>query len=126
MSVRSFAPAAIAAGVLVIGALYFFFDPADYLWAPKCVFHSVTGWDCPGCGSQRMIHALLHADFAAAWKANAFFLIASPVLALMAVAACFRTRLPRLYRFVNSLPVIISICSAIVIWTIARNLVTIP
>lgn len=50
----------VAAGA----ALYFIFDPAVTRWAPKCMFRVLTGYDCPGCGSQRALHALLHADMA--------------------------------------------------------------
>lgn len=121
-SVKSLAPVACFIVALALALLYFLFDPGSSPWAPKCAFHALTGWDCPGCGSQRMIHALLHGDLSAAWHANAFLLIATPLLAIMAFSACFRTRLPRLYKIVNSLPVIIAVCLAIVIWTIARNL----
>jgi len=27
---------------------------------PQCPFHAITGFHCPGCGSQRAIHDLLH------------------------------------------------------------------
>lgn len=118
--------AAIAAGisavVVLIGVLYFIFDPADSALAPKCIFHSLTGWDCPGCGSQRMLHALLHGDLRGAWHANAFLLCASPLLALMIFSALFRTRLPRLYNILNSVPSIIIVSASLTAWTILRNL----
>lgn len=122
LSVKSIAPLALGLGALACAALYFFIDPLSSKWIPKCVFHSITGWDCPGCGSQRMLHALLHGDFKGAWDANAFILIASPLLALMVFSASFRTRLPRLYRIVNSVPVIVAAGVAIIVWTLARNL----
>lgn len=114
--------AVITVAIAAVILLYFIYDPAVSVWAPKCVFHAITGYDCPGCGSQRMIHALLHGDIAQAWHANAFLLCASPWLALMAVAACFRTSMPRLYSAVNSLPAIIITAAAIIAWTILRNI----
>ncbi|WP_222598234.1 DUF2752 domain-containing protein [Lentzea tibetensis] len=49
---------------------------------PRCPFNWLTGWDCPACGSTRMVHALLHGDFAAAWDFNAVMLVAGlPMLA---------------------------------------------
>lgn len=110
------------AAICVVVALYFAFDPGKSLWAPKCIFHVTTGWECPGCGSQRMLHALLHGDFAAAWEANPFILCLSPVLILMLLAAAMRERWPRLYIAVNSLPVIILISVGIIAWTLLRNL----
>lgn len=109
------------AAVVAVGLLYFLFDPAESALAPKCVFHAVTGWDCPGCGSQRMLHALLHGDMAGAWRANPFLLCAMPLLILLAFAALYRKRWPRLYRTVNSMPVIIAVSVAIMAWAIIRN-----
>ncbi len=40
--------------------LYHYFDPAHSHLAPKCIFKLLTGYDCPGCGSQRAIHAFLN------------------------------------------------------------------
>lgn len=110
----------LGAGLLLL--LYFRYDPAQSGMAPKCAFHSMTGWDCPGCGSQRMLHALLHGDIAAAWNANPFLLCITPLLLLMLFAAATRTRLPRLYARVNSMPVIISVSLALVAWGILRNI----
>lgn len=90
--------------------------------APKCTFKFLTGYDCPGCGSQRMLHALLHGDIAAAWQANAVLLCMIPLLAIMIFAAMTRLRNPRLYAVVNSLPVIISLLAITIIWTILRNI----
>lgn len=110
-----------AAVLAVVAVVYFMVDPSESVWIPKCAFHSITGYDCPGCGSQRMLHALLHGDFAAAWRANAFILCAAPVLALMAFSAGTRRRFPGLYRRLNSLPVIITVTVALVAWTVLRN-----
>lgn len=109
---------------LAAGAgLYFLVDPARSDWMPKCMFYSLTGWKCPGCGSQRMLHALLHGDFARAWNENAFLLCMLPLLALMTCAAIFRRRYPKLYMRLNSLPVIIGISAALVAWWLLRNLI---
>ena len=51
--------------VVIIGAVFYFaVDPATFPFMPQCVFHRLTGLQCVGCGSQRMLHALLHGDIA--------------------------------------------------------------
>lgn len=103
-------------------ALYFLFDPSTSLWAPKCTFRLITGLDCPGCGAQRMLHALLHGDWQAAWSHNAFLLCILPVIGIFIAAALLRRRLPRFYAAVNSLPVILATAISIVLWGILRNM----
>lgn len=113
----------ITAVVLSVGALlYFIFDPATSVWAPKCMFRVVTGYDCPGCGSQRAIHALLHADFISAWRSNALLVLSLPFLVAMAFASLFSDRFPGLHRHLNSLPVAIMFVIILIIWWIIRNL----
>ena len=50
-------------------------DPSDTTSGvpfPKCLFFSLTGLQCPGCGSQRALHSLLHLDLVAALRYNAY------------------------------------------------------
>ena len=42
---------------------------------PSCPFYYVTGLYCPGCGSQRAIHDLLHGRFIEAFSHNLLFVI---------------------------------------------------
>jgi len=65
--------------------LYFFFDPALSDFFPKCIFHSLTGFDCPGCGSQRAIHALLHGEVIKAADMNLLVVLFLPLLFYSAV-----------------------------------------
>ena len=119
---RKWGKIGLIVGGLVILALYFIFDPALSPWAPKCMFYALTGYDCPGCGSQRMLHALLRGDLAAAWHANAFILCISPILVALTFTAIFRKRWPRLYRILNSPPMIIGLTIAVVVWGVLRNI----
>ena len=50
-----------------------------------CIFHLLTGLQCPGCGVTRMCLALLHLDLEAAYSYNAGVLLAMPVLLGLAV-----------------------------------------
>lgn len=68
--------AAVAAGLLVL----FVLDPATAPFYPNCMFHSVTGLDCPVCGTSRALHHLLHGHFVAAWRLNALVVVALPLI----------------------------------------------
>lgn len=89
---------------------------------PKCFFWVVTGLKCPGCGSQRAIHALLNGDIGGAWGYNAMMVLFIPVVVVMGVASLVRLRNPRLYNFVNSRWVIWAVFIIVVGWGIVRNI----
>ncbi len=107
---------------VVIACLYFVIDPTTSRWVPKCTVYSLTGYKCPGCGSQRMLHALLHGDLGAAWHYNAFLLCAIPFIIFGAAVEAARKRYPNLYAQVYSMPVVITVCVLIVLWTVGRNI----
>ena len=78
---RSWIWRAGAAGVAGALVLLYFFPPAQHAFYPRCLLHSLTGLSCPGCGSLRAIHRLLHGDLVEAFWLNPLLLIALPVLA---------------------------------------------
>ena len=69
-------------GGAVAGALMLFFlDPAQTPVYPVCLFHRLTGLDCPGCGTLRALHALLHGHWVVALHDNLLMVISLPLLA---------------------------------------------
>lgn len=110
----------VIVAVLLV-TLYYAFDPEQHPF-PKCLFKQITGWDCAGCGSQRMLHALLHGDIVKAWHYNAGIMVGVPVLATMLIASVFRDKVPRLYAIVNSRVAICIVCVCIFSWWILRNI----
>jgi hypothetical protein len=65
--------------VLLAGAVYLFmFEPGKTGLFPVCLFRLATGYTCPGCGSTRAMHQLLHGHVVAAFMLNPFFLLAIP------------------------------------------------
>ncbi|MBL7998591.1 MAG: DUF2752 domain-containing protein, partial [Candidatus Kapabacteria bacterium] len=56
---------AVAAFVCVV----YLFNPGNYTFIP-CWFHTLTGYECAGCGLTRSAHALMHGDAEAAWRFN--------------------------------------------------------
>lgn len=74
----------LAFGFLTLAAgLLFWFDPAQSHYFPKCPFHVLTGLYCPGCGTTRAAHHLLHGDLAGAFAMNPLMVVSAPVLVLL-------------------------------------------
>ena len=112
----------IAVTLALLALVYFAFDPTEARWMPKCMLHTITGWDCPGCGSQRAAHALLHGDIPGAFRQNALLMIMLPYLALLLAAELFKTRLQGLFKALYSTTAIIIVVCVIVAWGVVRNL----
>ena len=67
--------------LLLGGAAYLFvFEPGKTGIFPVCLFRFATGYTCPGCGTTRALHQLLHGHFLAAFELNPLFLLAIPFL----------------------------------------------
>lgn len=81
---------ALSAVLLPIMFLYAKADPEEHAIFPKCLFYSLTGLQCPGCGSQRAIHHLLNGEFAEALRYNALSVIAIPYIVLGAILLCLK------------------------------------
>ena len=75
----------LAGGAALVLVLLAAFDPAQHAFFPKCAFYWATGLFCPGCGSQRAIHALLHGHVGAALGQNALVVLVLPYFGYVAV-----------------------------------------
>jgi len=69
--------------LVALTIIYYRVSPTTSAFFPKCAFLMLTGLKCPGCGSQRAVHALLHADLASAFAHNALLVLSLPYLALL-------------------------------------------
>jgi hypothetical protein len=83
----------LAAGVFcaAVAAVFFLFDPTRVPIFVPCLFHQMTGLDCPGCGAQRALHQLLHGNVVAAIRLNAMFVFSLPLFAWLGVRAAMRS-----------------------------------
>lgn len=120
---RLAATIALAAVVAVAaGVVYYFYDPSAARFAPRCALRVLTGYDCPGCGSQRALHAALHGHWADAWHYNPFIFFAVPAAVFWLVVEYGRHRWPRLHASVTRPGIIVAVLIAILAWWIGRNL----
>ena len=69
----------VLAFLVVTVLLVFLVDPRGHNFFPPCVFHQLTGWNCPGCGATRATHDLLHCQLVQAVRDNALFVGALPI-----------------------------------------------
>ena len=68
--------------VILTLLVYFYksYNPINNNYFPKCPFRELTGYKCPGCGSQRAIHYLLNFNIKDALKENLLLVISIPYL----------------------------------------------
>ena len=57
-------------GAIAVLALLCFFDPSTSAIFPPCPTNALTKLHCPGCGTLRAMHALLHGDVKEALSQN--------------------------------------------------------
>lgn len=105
---------ALPAGAWVL----YTYPPTEAAFYPPCVFRMLTGLDCPGCGTTRAAHAILHGRFGEAFRLNPMLFLAGAVFAA-GVPSFARGRMPR---FMEN-PWFGRIAFAVVlVWWVARNL----
>ncbi len=81
---RQLVKALATAGVTCAGLILLYVqDPQSSRLFPPCPWHSLTALHCPGCGSLRAIHHLLHADVRGALSMNPLMIISIPMLGLL-------------------------------------------
>jgi len=118
---------AIVMGLVVLATtgavMLLVFDPAHSLIFPPCPLRYLTGLYCPGCGSLRAMHALLHGDLRQALAMNSLTVILLPFIGCGLVSEMYwylwglpivGTRLPASW--------IRGLFAVIVLFGIARNL----
>lgn len=109
--------------VAVTAVVLYVFDPSEYVLMPKCPFKMLTGLDCPGCGFQRAMHALLHGHVAEAIRFNVFLVVAVPYLLALLVAnfLCTADRKAKMLSVLESRTAIWTYVVLYVAWMVIRN-----
>jgi len=121
----------VLAAMLLLGTapiiLLRVFDPATSGIFPPCPIRYLTGLYCPGCGSLRAMHALLHGELARAWAMNPLMIVMLPFVTYGLVSAAL------LELRGNGLPEVMlpakwirAFCVVVVLYAVARNLPLYP
>ena len=90
-SLAVFVAIVLGATALGAGAVLYFFNPSTHGFYPICLFHNLTGLNCPGCGGTRSAYALLHGNVALALKDNALFVVLLAAAVLRGIWFAART-----------------------------------
>jgi hypothetical protein len=117
------APVAVGAMALGACATIAVMDPQTRgALSPGCPFRTVTGYDCPGCGSTRAMYALTQGDPLRAMDHNLLMVLMLPVLA-WAWFGWLRHRLGRRIEAPTLAPQLtFGLAGVLVVFWVARNL----
>ena len=66
--------------ILVSLVLFYYLPQVDRIVRFQCPFHLITGFYCPGCGSLRGLHALVHGNILKAINYNLLMIVSIPYL----------------------------------------------
>lgn len=114
--------------VVILGLLivtFTKFNPETTNLFPKCPFRVLTGYECPGCGSQRAIHYLLNLEMGRAFHENALLVLSIPYVLLLLLAEFLKSKssfFMSIYKTLFSTKAIWTVFVIIMIWWVARNL----
>ena len=108
----------VIAVIICVGVAYYFIDPVMHKWVPKCPFMLLTGWKCPGCGSQRAIHAIVHGQIGEAFRQNALFIPS----AIYLIAILVSRRWPAVHNKITGRIAIWTWFTVIMLFWVTRNI----
>ncbi|MGA2240842.1 MAG: DUF2752 domain-containing protein [Verrucomicrobiota bacterium] len=121
-SLAFFTVVVLVVAALGSGAVLFFFDPAKHGFFPVCLFHSLTGLNCPGCGATRAAYQLLHGHLVRALHDNALFVLTLTALTVQGAWLVMRKIRKREVGFVMSPVMLWALLVTVFVFTVLRNL----
>jgi hypothetical protein len=113
--------------IAIMGGVYLYshFNPEEYRFFPKCPVYFLTGYKCPGCGSQRAFYHIFQGNIMTAFRLNPLMLLIVPyVLTGIYLEYIINRTNPRTVRLRELLFgkwAVLVLAITIVIYTIVRN-----
>lgn len=121
-SLGLFAGVMLGMAAIGAGAFLFFFNPSTHGFYPVCLFHELTGLNCPGCGGTRAAYQLLHGHLLRALRDNALFILSLAALAVWSARFIIRKRQNPNVTFNVSPGVLWTFLVVSIVFTVLRNL----
>ena len=116
----------LAAVLLVVGVglgLLYAFNPAEAKFFPPCPLNKLTGLHCPGCGTTRALHHLLHGRVGRAFDYNPLLVASMPWIVYALGRDGYRFVLPRPTASRRLRPwALWTIAAVVIAYGVARNL----
>ncbi len=118
-------PYALPVILVLLGVSYYFINPTIKGHPVQCPWHLLTGTQCPACGSQRALHALVHGHWLEALRYNYFFVLSVPyaVIAVLVSWYNYGHRLDGLKRIAFHPITLKAYVILFFAWCIGRNLI---
>lgn len=113
----------IVFSIVGISILFFIFNPEESSFGISCPFKMITSYDCPGCGSQRVFHQLLHLNFKQAFVLNPLIFVVVPyiILGFLLNLKVLKHKFPKLQRNIFSIKAILAWIFLMFLFLILRN-----
>ena len=108
----------------IVAILYFTYNPAESELFPKCLFYTLTGLKCPGCGSQRAIHYLFNGNIGSAFIVHPLLVLAIPYLLIGIYFEYFggKNKYPVLRKRLFGLKACITVLIIVLVYWVLRNI----
>ena len=108
--------------ILVVVGYYFLLNPyeQDYFFI-SCPFYQISGYQCPGCGSQRAFHELLHLRIFEAIKQNVLFVLAIPYVLLIFYTSFHQEKYQKLRQILMGNKTLLILLVVAILFGIFRN-----
>lgn len=111
----------LTGGMAAMPVLYAM-NPAGNSPFPPCSFRLLTGWLCPGCGSLRAMHQLLHGNFTVAFALNPLMVLLLPLLVFLLAQQFLAVARPGTRERALPAAIIWGLLLLTLAYTVARNL----
>ena len=109
--------------ILVVVGYYFLLNPyeQEYFFI-SCPFYQISGYQCPGCGSQRAFHELLHLRIFEAIKQNVLFVLAIPYVLLIYYTSFHQEKYRKLRQMLMGNKTLLILLVVAILFGVLRNL----